>query len=81
MLKRVPLPRSRVALNKCYNKADNGQDIESDTESHYYRLGPTLRSENADDQDTNAQFRQGNAEEGPGVGEDDPEGGRRDGLV
>ena len=76
----IPLPRSRVALYKGYGKTDNGQDIQSSAESHDRNPKPTLRFENANNQNTDTQFWQRNTEEGPGIGEYDPEGGRRDSL-
>ena len=80
VLKRIPLSRSRVALYKGNDETDDGQDVQSNAESQKRSLDPMLRSEEPNDEDRDTQFGQRNTEEGPGIGENDPESGRRDGL-
>ncbi|KAL8910581.1 MAG: hypothetical protein Q9171_004120 [Xanthocarpia ochracea] len=80
VLKRVPLARNRIALGKGDGETDNGEDIQSDTESHDGHPQPRLWAEDADDQDAYAQLWQGDAEKSPRIDEDDPKGGGWDGV-
>lgn len=78
--KRVPLARNRVALGISDDETDNGEDVQSDTERHDGHPQPRLWAEDADDQDANAQLRQGDTEKSPSIDEDDPKGGGWDGV-
>ena len=80
VLKRVPLARDRIALGKSDGETDNGEDVQSDTESHDGHPQPRLWAEDADDQDAHAQLWQGDAEKSPRINEDDPKGGGWDGV-
>lgn len=80
VLKRVPLARNRIALGKSDDETDNGEYVQSDTESHDGHPQPRLRAEDADDQDANAQLWQGDAEKSPRIDEDDPKGGGWDAV-
>lgn len=80
VLKRVPLARDRIALGKSDDETDNGEDVQSDTESQDGHPQPRLWAEDADDQDANAQLWQGDTEKSPRIDEDDPKGGGWDGV-
>ena len=79
VLKRVPLARNRITLGISNDETDDGEDVQSDTESHDGHPQPRLWAEDADDQDANAQLWQGDAEKSPSIDEDDPKGGGWDG--
>jgi len=80
VLVRVPLSSDWAALDEADHKTDDAHHKEPNGHCHDRCANPRPRSKDTDEKNGHTNFRQRDAEKGPYVGEQTPEGCGRDSL-